>query len=184
MTPISKKNNKGIINKPLLLSSIALIIFTWILLPVSQADAETRKCKINNKITQFQYIPILDAPGHIIGLFERQGDVLFEDGEKAKQIFRGTVDSNRGKGTFQGYSLVTFEDGATIISTMEGTFEIPKGGKLPVSKGKGKYIKGTGRFHGIEGTVSFTGKQTKPYGGEFKAEQESDVTVNYTLPKK
>ena len=109
---------------------------------------------------------------------------MFEDGEKAKQIFRGTVDSNRGKGTFQGYSLVTFEDGATIISTMEGTFEIPKGGKLPVSKGKGKYIKGTGRFHGIEGTLSFTAKQTKPYGGEYKAEQESDVTVNYTLPKK
>ena len=177
-------NNKGILNKWVLFSCFAVLIFTWLLMPVSQVNAETRKFKVNNQITQFEYIPILDAPGHIVGIFERQGDVLFEDGEKAKQIFRGTVDSNRGKGFFQGYSLVTFEDGATIISTMGGTFEIPKGGKLPVSKGKGKYIKGTGRFQGIEGTVSFTGKQTKPYGGEYKAEQESDVTVNYTLPGK
>lgn len=184
MTSIDKTNSNGIFHKGMLFSILAVIVFTWVLYPVSQADAETRKCKINNKITQFQYLPILDSPGHIMGIFERQGDVLFENGEKAKQIFRGTVDSNRGKGAFQGYSLLTFEDGATIIATMEGTFEIPKGGKLPVSEGKGKYIKGTGRFQGIEGTVSFTGKQTKPYGGEYKAEQESDVIGTYTLPGK
>ena len=115
MTPIGG-NNKCIVNKPLLLSSLALIIFTWLLIPVSQADAETRKFKVNNQITRFEYIPILDTPGHIVGLFERQGDVLFEDGEKAKQILRGTIDFNRGKGTFQSYSLFTFDDGSTTVA--------------------------------------------------------------------
>jgi len=184
MTPIRRKNNKGIVNKPLLLSSLAIILCIWLLMPVSQADAETRKCKVNNQITQLQYIPILDTPGHIVAIFERQGDVLFEDGEKAKQILRGTVDSNRGKGSFQSYSLFTFEDGSTTIAKTEGMFEIPPGGKLPVVEGKGKYIKGTGRFQGIEGTTSFKGKQTKPYGGEYKGDQEVDVIATYTLPEK
>ena len=87
---------------------------------------------------------------------------MFEDGEKAKQILRGTIDFNRGKGTFQSYSLFTFEDGSTTVVKNEGTFGIPPGGKFPVSEGKGKYIKGTGRIQGIQGTVSIKGKQTKP----------------------
>ena len=37
---------------------------------------------------------------------------------------------------------------------------------------------------GIEGTVAFKGKQTKPYGGEHKADMEVEWTVDYTLPKK
>jgi len=72
MTPIGG-NSKGIVNKPLLLSSLALIIFTWLLIPVPQADAETRKFKVNNKITQFQYIPILDTPGHIVWTIRTTG---------------------------------------------------------------------------------------------------------------
>ena len=96
-----KTNNKGILNKWVLFSSFAVLIFTWLLMPVSQVNAETRKYKVNNQITRFEYIPILDTPGHIVGVFERQGEVLFEDGEKAKQILRGTIDLNRGKGTVQ-----------------------------------------------------------------------------------
>ena len=96
-----KTNNKGILNKWVLFSCFAVLIFTWLLMPVSQANAETRKYKVNNQITRFEYIPILDTPGHIVGVFERQGEVLFEDGEKAKQILRGTIDLNRGKGTVQ-----------------------------------------------------------------------------------
>lgn len=179
-----KTNGKCIINKWLLFSGVAVFISLWLLMPVSQANAETRKFKVNNQITRFEYIPILDAPGHIVGIFERQGDVLFEDGEKAKQILRGTVDINRGQGTFQGYSLFTFEDGSTTIAKMEGVIKIPPGKKLPGSEGKGKYIKGTGRFQGIEGTLTIKGKQTKPYGGEYKGDQEIEVTATYTLPRK
>ncbi|MCP4578960.1 MAG: hypothetical protein GY846_22010 [Deltaproteobacteria bacterium] len=184
MAPIGRNNSKNISHKGMLFSILTVIIFTWVLLPVSQASAETRKSKVNNQMIRFEYIPILDTPGHIIGIFERQGDVLFEDGEKAKQILRGTVDMNRGRGTFQAYSLTTYEDGSTTILKNEGSFEIPPGGKLPVSKGKGKFIKGTGRFQGIKGTASFKGKQTKPYGGEYKADQEVEVTATYTLPGK
>ena len=71
MTPITKKTNKAIVNKPLWLLSLALIIFTWIFIPVSQADAETRTFKVNNKLSRLEYIPILDTPGHIVGIFER-----------------------------------------------------------------------------------------------------------------
>jgi hypothetical protein len=163
---------------------LAVMLAVWMLAPTLKASAETRKFKVNNQVTKFEYIPILDSPGHIVGLFERQGDVLFEDGEKAKQILRGTIDFDRGKGTFQSYSLFTFDDGSTTIAKVEGTFEIPPGGKLPVSKGNGKYIKGSGRYKGIQGTYTFNGKQTKPYGGEFKGDQEIEVIADYKLPKK
>ena len=179
-----KINYKNIFGKWMLFSSLSVVILTWLLIPVSQANAETRKFKVNNQITKFEYIPILDSPGHIIGIFERQGDVQFEDGEKAKQILRGTIDYNRGKGFFQAYSLFTFEDGSTTIAKNEGTSEIPPGGKFPVSQVKGKYIKGSGRFQGIEGTLDIKAKQIKPYGGEYKGDQEVEGTITYTLPKK
>ena len=148
----------------------------------SRIEPIHRLSKSGGKVCE--YIPILDNPGHIVGIFERQGEVEFENGEKATQILRGTIDINRGKGTFQGYSLFTFEDGSTTIAKVEGTHGIPSGKKLPISHVKGKYIKGTGRYQGIEGKVAFEGKQVKPYGGEHKADMEVEGTVEYTLPKK
>lgn len=178
-----KRSGKDIFNK-WVLSGFTVVISVWLFMPVSQVNAETRKWKVNNQITQFEFIPILDTPGHIVGVFERQGDVQFEDGEKAKQILRGTVDINRGQGTFQSYSLITFEDGSTTMIKVEGVSKMPPGGKLPISEGKGEYIKGTGRFQGIQGTMSFKGKQTKPYGGQYKADMEVEATATYTLPGK
>ncbi len=173
------------LNKWNILIFICFFISAWLLMPVAQSNAEeTRKAKVNNYITKFEMIPILDVPGHIIGVYERKGDVVFEDGEKAKQTLWGMVDITMGNGTFTGYSLYSFEDGALTIFKIDGILKMLPGEKLPVTEGTGKYIKGTGRFQGIEGTVTIKGKQTKPYGGEHKADMELDFVATFTLPAK
>jgi hypothetical protein len=61
----------------------------------------------------------------------------------------------------------------------------PPGEKLRSLKGEAKYIKGTGRFEGIKGEASFTGKYVAPYTKDkTKGENVVDVTGKYTLPKK
>jgi len=173
------------LNKWNILVLICLFISAWLLAPAAQSNAEeTRKAKVNNYITKFEMLPILDVPGHIIAVYERQGDVVFEDGEKAKQTLWGLLDMTSGNGTFSGYSLYSFEDGSLSIAKIEGIVKMLPGEKLPVTEGMGKYTKGTGRFQGIEGKVSFKGKQTKPFGGEHKADMELDFVATYTLPGK
>ena len=110
---------------------MALIILVFVLTSAVQAGEVTRKFKINNKITKMQSTPVPDLPGRFIGFYERQGDVVYEDGEKAKQILRCTFDMVRGVGPFQGYSQLIYEDGSTVLLKVEGIAMKPKEGKLP-----------------------------------------------------
>jgi len=57
-------------------------------------------------------------------------------------------------------------------------------GKLPTSEGKGKYIDGTGRFKGIQGSMSFKATMLKPFAGESKGDALVEATGTYTLPPK
>jgi hypothetical protein len=51
--------------------------------------------------------------------------------------------------------------------------------------GKGKYIKGTGRFEGIKGKLSLTGRYITPITKDkTKGDNWTEVTGTYTLPKK
>jgi len=161
-------------------------LFLCLLMPLQEAAAETQTWKGSNFITKFEAIPTLITPGHFIGVFVREGEVVFENGEKAKTNLRGTVDMNMdiGEGSFQGYSFSTFEDGSIAITKLEGVMKLLPGGSLPISEGKGTYIKGTGRFEGIQGTTSFKSRQIKPYGGEYKGDAEVEGVNTYTLPAK
>ena len=71
-----------------------------------------------------------------------------------------------------------------FLSKYKLTVEIPAGKKLPTLKGKGEYIKGTGRFEGIKGTLSLNGYYVTPYGKETKGDLVVNVTGTYTLPSK
>ena len=48
--------------------------------------------------------------------------------------------------------------------------------------GKGEFTKGTGRFAGIKGSLSWTGKQLTGFTKETKGEHFCDGTMTYTLP--
>jgi hypothetical protein len=81
-------------------------------------------------------------------------------------------------------SVFTYEDGATIVQKIQGPFEWASGRKMRLFKGTGEFIRGTGRFEGIKGAVTFSGKEVTPYSKETKSDVSFDATATYTLPSK
>ena len=171
------KRNWGIIG--------ILLIAALLLLPTTQAEAKTVKLRIFSYITKVELIAVPDVEGHVVLVYERRGVAIFDNGETAAYHTRGTADSIKGQGSYHGYSNFLYKDGSTTMSEYTGKMTLAPGEKLPSLKGEGKYIKGTGRFEGIKGEASFTGKYVAPYTKDkTKGENVVDVTGNYTLPKK
>ena len=177
------RSSKGIINRCSLFF-LSLIISGCIFTTAVQANAVTRKWKINNQITNMKTTPVPNSPGRVIGFFERQGEVQYEDGEMATQIVRCTFDLVRGAGPYQGYSQTTFIDGSMLLAKIEGVMLARQIGKHPIFKGKGEYISGTGRFKGIQGDINFKATVFKPIAGNNKGDALVECTGTYTLPGK
>jgi len=95
----------------------------------------------------------------------------------------GTWDFISGQGgPSRGYSTLSFADGSTSMMKWEAT---TTGEKLWSSKGTAEYIKGTGRFEGIKGNVTFTNRLLTPYTkDETKGDMIIEATGTYTLPSK
>ena len=94
-----------------------LLIAVWLLFSATPAIAKTMKVKyrIANYLNKLEWSPVGDVEGHVIGFFSRRGLAFFENGEVAAYSNRGTFDSIKGKSSFVGYNLITFEDGSTTI---------------------------------------------------------------------
>ena len=171
------KRNWGIIG--------ILFIAALLLMPATQAEAKTVKYKIIGPLTRVERIAVPDVEGHSVNLYERRGVVIFENGETAAYHTYGTSDYIKGQGSFHGYSDILYKDGSTQIWEYTGTTTLAPGEKQRIMKGEGKYIKGTGRFEGIQGSTSFTGKSVTPYTKDTtKGDAVFDGTATYTMPKK
>ena len=150
----------------------------------AQAKAETVKFTVTSYITKVEAIPVPDVEGHVLILGERRGVAVFEDGTAAAYHTRFICDFIKYHGPCQGYTDLTYPDGSKSIVKYKLTVEIPAGKKLLTLKGKGDFIKGTGRFEGIKGTISLNGYYVTPYGKETKGDLVVNVTGTYTLPSK
>jgi len=182
MTTTVKRNKKTV---PIWGLVGIFIISAWLVGFNTQAGAETvKKLRVTSYITKMEVLPILDVEGHVVLIYERRGVAVFEDGETAAYLTRGTADFIKGNGPFQGYSQLTYKDGATTTVKYQGNLTTPAGEKLAVYSGKGEYIKGTGRFDGIKGSVSFSAKYVTPLTKETKGDVVMEVTQTYTLPSK
>jgi hypothetical protein len=162
-----------------ILSFVLLFAFGPI---VTQAKAETVKFTVTSYITKVEAIPVPDVEGHVLILAERRGVAVFKDGTVAAYHTRIMGDLTKSHGPCQGYTDLTYPDGSKTIIKYQLAIEIPAGKKLPTFKGKGEYIKGTGRFEGVKGTNSFNGYYITPYGKETKGDVFVNVTGTYTLP--
>jgi hypothetical protein len=161
------------------------LIAALILVPAAQAGEKTVKYKYTSQLTKLDYVLLPDVKGHVVGVYERRGVAIFEN-EVAAVTAWGTFDMIKKEGSFQGYSQLTYEDGSTTLVKGSGTKVFAPGSKLRIYKEmKGEYIKGTGRFEGIKGKTSATGKEITPYTKD-KTKQDNwiEVTATYTLPKK
>jgi hypothetical protein len=164
--------------------SISLIV-TFILVPATKAGAKTIKGKVTSYITKVEVVPVPDVGKHVVGVYERRGVSVLENGETGAYHTQGTFDYTKGQGPFKGYTQVSFADGSIYIIQYQGASTVATGEKLPSFKGSGEYIKGTGRFEGIKGKISFSGKYVTPYTKDkTKGEVYYEFTGTYTLPKK
>jgi len=160
-----------------------LLISAWVLGSVMQAGAETLKGKTVLTATKDERVPVKDETGHYLGVGISEGLAIFENGEIAKQRNHGIVDSISGKGGQSiGYNIYTFEDGSTVVTRSHRIMVPGKGGTFS-SKTTTELIKGTGRFEGIKGTSSATGKNFTASEGEA-SRAFNDFTWTYTLPGK
>lgn len=159
------------------------LIAALVLIPGAQAGEITSKHKIASSIFKMEVLPVPDVKGHVVGILERRGVAIYENGETAAYHSRLTFDSIKGQeGTFSGYCDISFADGSITMTKFQGT---ASGIKPRLVKGTAKYIKGTGRFEGIKGEVSFSGKYVTPYTKDkTKGDVLIEVTSTYTLPKK
>lgn len=161
-----------------------LLIAALLLVPTTQARAETVKYNYTSQLTKVEWIPVGDEKGHILGFIERRGVAFFED-EVAAVTIRCTFEKSKGIVSFEGYNQLTFKDGSTTMQKIQGTHAPPPGEKLDLYEGKGEYVMGTGRFEGIKGKISFTGRLITPSTkDETKGDNWMEVTATSSLPKK
>ena len=168
-----------------ILGCIGIFLITaLILVPATQAGEITSKHKIAAYIIKIEVVPVSDMKGHVVGVVERRGVSIYENGETAAYHSMLTFDTIKGQGgTYSGYCDLSFADGSISMTKFQGTVSVVEGKKI--IKGTGKYIKGTGRFEGIKGKVSFTGGYVTPYTKDkTKGDIVLEVTSTYTLPKK
>jgi len=161
------------------------IVAAWLLGFVIEAQAETMKCRIGRVVTKEEAMPVDDEEGHTLMLRRSEGVAFFENGEIAN--FKTQAMDDRRAGTGKGsqaisYIFFTFEDGSSIIIRLEFRTIADPNGKIS-TKAAGEMIKGTGRFGGIKGTFSSTGKMLPPVKGEAD-KYYIDATLTYTLPPK
>jgi len=123
-----------------------------------------------------------DVEGHILLVGERRGLANFEGGEVAAYHTRFICDLTKMHGPCDGYTDLTYMDKSQTMVKYHLTVEIPQGKKSPMIKGKGDYVKGTGKFKEIEGSISFTGYYITPYDEETKGDMIVNVSGSYTLP--
>jgi hypothetical protein len=160
-----------------------LVISVWVLGSAIQAGAETLKGRLAMTVTKDESIPVNDEEGHVLGVQIQEGLTFFENGEIAKIRNYNVYDLIPGKGSQSiNYNIWTFEDGSTVVNRAQRLMVPDKSGNLS-TKVTSELIKGTGRFQGIKGTGSATGKAFPASKGEA-GRQFVDFTWTYTLPAK
>ena len=160
-----------------------LVTGAFLLGSVTGAGAETMKCRTAETVTKTEMLPVGDEEGHVLVLQMVEGLVFMENGEIAKMKAYVTADGAPGKPIqVNGYSITTFEDGSTIVGKVQRLMTPDKSGIFPATM-TGEIVKGTGRFEGIKGTSTSTGKNFMPGKGEAMTISD-DVTITYTLPPK
>jgi len=147
-------------------SLIALVFIAVFGLMASQTEAETMNFKLVSMVEKLEMVNVTGLEGATIGVMDRKGLAMFDNGDIATTACRGIFDTKKG---FQGYSSLTFDDGSTLVLSWKGpTSRVPAGGKYGGFTADFEYANGTGRFAGIKGAGSF--KEVKPLWDEdFKA---------------
>jgi hypothetical protein len=128
--------------------------------------------------TGFPSAKVPDTEGHAIYLLEAKGMSFSEKWGPCLFVQSAVGDYTKGLGPYEVYVHYTYPDGSTITAKVKG--EAKSVGKGITGGGGGggtwTYIKGTGRFEGIQG--GGTGRYWVLGPGQWYSDSEGE----YTLP--
>ena len=79
---------------------------------VIHADAKDMNFNLVSMFDKIEVVNVLETEGVMLGVMDRKGLSIFENGEIATTNCRGTFNTKKG---FPGYSALTFEDGSTLV---------------------------------------------------------------------
>ncbi len=157
------------------------------LLAFASAPAAWAQKTVNEKgrvvyhFVKTEVMQVGDVPGHIIGIVDASGLVFTDTGEVGIFSNKISLDLINGTGSHQSYTVNTFEDRSTMVSVGKGiTTARPDG--TSTFEGRYTYTGGTGRYAGIKGGGSYTGKRLAPVTQGGPADSFFDTVGTYTLP--
>jgi hypothetical protein len=164
-----------------------VVIMAWLLGSVIQAVAETKEVRTVFQFSKLEFMPVGDVEGHIFYIAEVRG-LAFVDGEVAVYVGWAQGEGIKGIGPVYGYSKYIYQDGSTIVIKVQATVRVAPDGKTSLHEdGKGEITMGTGRFEGIKGSISYTGKRftaISPGLKETRGDMIFEEIWTYTLPCK
>ncbi len=169
------------------IASLALLVPVVLVLSAFTSALAQTKTTVQYKEVHYQFTnnAVLignPADGHLKGVWARRGLTIFDNGEVAPYSALGEFDVTKGNGTITGTDTTFFADGSSWSTTFKGKFSIGPNG-LWVIPHEGEFIKGTGRFEGISGTLVYTSKQVdkKP---DFEGFAVTEGSATYSVPQK
>ena len=162
-------------SKSKIVAMMALMVFAMGILLVNCAVAGERGKVADREVfhtNSFQSLKGPDIAGHTLHVMDTKGIGFTEKWGACLIYTNSVVDLVKGEWTAQGYNQHTFPDGSTTVHKWDGNNK----GKGASAEGTWTYIKGTGKFEGIQG------------GGTWKSypmaqdQWYTDVEGEYTLP--
>ena len=154
---------------------IILVLQILLLISATRVAAEDFKCRLISGTTKVEVIGVGDEKGHLMGFYERKGLMLYENGEVANEANRGVFDRTEEGSKWEGYCVQTFKDGSTMWMKHQGTRV-----KNQIAEATFEFIKGTGRFEGIKGQGTITGRWIT-YADDHGGYEDLQFTGTYTL---
>jgi len=143
------------------------------------AGAETLKWRQGLRIAKVESTPVGNMPGRVVGTGESKGVAFFENGEVAITVNMFTFFYTDGSGPAVSFGLYTFEDGSTFVINFPLVSTANQHERTTVFEGDFSFIYGSGRFAGIKGSGTASGKRFAPIGAGSAL--YFDYTGNYTL---
>ena len=160
--------------------SLLVVVLGLVFGPLAtNVEAETMNFKLVSMVEKAERVKVPEVEGVMIGVLDRKGLSVFDNGEIATTDCRAIFDTKKG---FQGYSSLFFEDGSTLVLSWKGPTDQSRSEKYWEYGIAVEFVEGTGRFKGIQGSGSYKSKQPL-WDDEYKAQgfTNYEFSGTYTL---
>lgn len=151
-----------------------LMLITFLVLQVSTVIAgDTKQIKWREAFitVEANLQEVEGHEGHAVGVMQQRGFAFYDDGQVATVNVWLTFKRSAGGTSYRGYAVYSFPDGASKVGRFTGSGD-PRGEQ----SGQFTLESGSGRYEGITGQGSFSGRGFPPHGDIYL-----DVSGAYSL---